>query len=140
MQIYILRHGIAENAEPGKPDSERALTEEGREKLRKVLKRARAADVTPVVILASPYRRALETADEAAEVLGFAGKIERTRSLTPEAPPSEIWEQLRTRQDEAPGLRESHEPLTSSLIAYLLDCPTLQVDVKKGALARIDCE
>ena len=39
MQIYLLRHGIAENALPGQPDSERALTAEGREKLRRVLKR-----------------------------------------------------------------------------------------------------
>ena len=40
MQIYLLRHGIAENAGPGQPDSERALTAEGREKLLRVLKRA----------------------------------------------------------------------------------------------------
>ena len=43
MQIYLLRHGIAEDGKPGRPDSERALTEEGREKLRRVLKRARSA-------------------------------------------------------------------------------------------------
>ena len=62
MQIYLLRHGIAEDAKPGRPDSERALTDEGRAKLRRVLKRARTADVTPSLILSSPYRRAMETA------------------------------------------------------------------------------
>jgi phosphohistidine phosphatase len=140
MQIYILRHGIAEDAAPGKPDSERALTEEGREKLRKVLKRARSAEVVPAVVLSSPYRRAIETAEMAAEVLGFAGKIERTRALTPDASPSDVWEELRTRKEEPAVLLASHEPLTGSLIAYLLDCSSLQVDVKKGALARIDCD
>ena len=45
MQIYLLRHGISEDARPGQPDTERKLTEEGREKLRRVLKRARAAEV-----------------------------------------------------------------------------------------------
>jgi len=44
MQIYLLRHGIAEDAKPGQPDADRALTAEGRDKLRRVLKRARAAE------------------------------------------------------------------------------------------------
>jgi phosphohistidine phosphatase SixA len=63
VQIYLLRHGIAENSTP---DSDRALTPEGREKLRRVLARARDADVAPSLILSSPYRRALETAEIAA--------------------------------------------------------------------------
>jgi phosphohistidine phosphatase SixA len=33
MQIYLLRHGIAEDAKPGQPDAERPLTDEGRDKL-----------------------------------------------------------------------------------------------------------
>ena len=74
MQIYLLRHGIAENASPGQPDSERALTAEGREKLRRVLKRARSAEVNPGAILSSPYKRALETAEVAAEALDSRAK------------------------------------------------------------------
>ncbi len=41
MQIYILRHGIAEDAAAGQSDSERALTSEGKKKLRNVLGVAR---------------------------------------------------------------------------------------------------
>ena len=131
MQIYLLRHGIAENALPGQPDSERALTAEGREKLRRVLKRARAAEVNPDTILSSPYKRALETAEVAAEVLGCQSEIERTRALLPEASPYDAWEEIRTA---------SHEPLMSSLAAFLLGCSALQVDMKKAALVRIDCD
>ena len=54
MQIYLLRHGIAEDPQSGRPDSERALTSEGRDKLRRVLKRARTADLDPGLILSSP--------------------------------------------------------------------------------------
>ena len=79
MQIYLLRHGIAEDAAPGRPDSERALTEEGRDKLRRVLRRARSADAAPSLILSSPYRRALETAALAAEMLSYPGRIVETR-------------------------------------------------------------
>jgi phosphohistidine phosphatase len=140
MQIYLLRHGIAENALPGQPDSERALTAEGREKLRRVLKRARAAEVNPDTILSSPYKRALETAEVAAEVLGCQSEIERTRALLPEASPYDAWEEIRTRRPDASILLASHEPLMSSLAAFLLGCSALQVDMKKAALVRIDCD
>jgi phosphohistidine phosphatase len=137
VQIYLLRHGIAENSTP---DSERALTAEGREKLRRVLARARAADVAPSLILTSPYRRAVETADVAVEVLGYQGKVVKTRALVPEASPFDTWEEIRKRPDESAILLASHEPLMSSLAAFLLASPGLMVDMKKAALVRLDCE
>ena len=140
MQIYLLRHGIAEDAGPALPDSERALTEEGREKLRRVLKRARAADVSIGVLLSSPLKRAAETAEVAAEVLGYTGKIVRSAALEPDASPREAWNEIRARRDEPSLLLASHEPLMSSLAAFLLGCPALQVDMKKAGLVRIDCE
>ena len=140
MQIYLLRHGIAENPERGHPDSERPLTAEGRDKLRRVLKRAATAGLDPSVILSSPYRRALETAAVAAEVLGFKGQIVRTTALAPESSPYDAWEELRNRKEERSILLSSHEPLMSTMAAFLLDSPTLQVDMKKAALVRIDCD
>ena len=138
MQIYLLRHGIAEDARAGQADAERALTGEGRERLRRVLKRARSAELDPTAILSSPYRRAVETATVAAEVLGYKGEIVRVKALTPEASPHDTWEEIRDRQEERSILLASHEPLMSSLAAFLLDSPALVVDMKKGALIRID--
>lgn len=140
MQIYLLRHGIAEDPRPGHPDSERALTSEGREKLKRVLKRARAAGLAPSLILSSPYRRALETADVAAEALDYQGRVARTRALLPEASPFDTWDEIRSRPQENAVLLSSHEPLMSSLAAFLLGSPALQVDMKKAALLRVDCD
>ena len=140
MQIYLLRHGIAENDAPGRPDSERALTPEGRDKLRRVLQRARDAGVSPSLILSSPYRRALETAEVAAAVLGYEGKIGKTATLTPGASPYDTWAEIRARPDERAVLLASHEPLMSSLAAFLLASPALSVDMKKAALLRVDCD
>src|SRR4051794_22792324 len=134
MQIYLLRHGIAEDPKPGRPDSERPLTSEGRDKLRRVLKRARTADLEPSLILSSPYRRALETAAVAADVLGYKGEIVQIRALVPEASPFDAWEEIRSRKEERAILLAGHEPLMSSMAAFLLDSPTLQVEMKKGAL------
>jgi phosphohistidine phosphatase len=140
MQIYILRHGTAEASGSGHADAERALTDEGREKLRKVLRRARVAGAEPGVILSSPYRRAWQTAEEAAEVLGYKGNIVRTPALTPEASPHDAWEEIQARRNEPAILLASHEPFTSSMVAFLLGSPALLVEMKKAALARIDCE
>ena len=140
MQIYLLRHGVAEDVRAGQPDSERALTDEGRDKLRRVLKRARGADLDPGVILSSPYRRAVETAAVAADVLGYKHEVVRTKALTPDASPHDAWEEIRDRRDERSILLASHEPLMSSMVAFLLDSPALMVDMKKAALVRIDCD
>jgi len=140
MEIYLLRHGIAEEGRPGERDSDRALTSEGREKLRRVLKRAHDAGVRPGVILASPYQRAVETAQLAAELLDYRGEIVKTRALVPDSSPQEAWDEIRSRRTEAAILLASHEPLMSSMAAFLLSSPALQVDMKKGALSRIDCD
>ena len=64
----------------------------------------------------------------------------RTRALEPEASPVDTWNEIRQRKDERAILLASHEPLMSSLAAFLLDSPALRVDMKKAALVRVDCE
>lgn len=140
MEIYLLRHGIAEDAAPGKPDSDRALTGPGRQKLRRVLARAKAAKVEPSLILSSPYRRALETAEVAVESLDYGGQVLKTAALVPNADPHDTWQEIREHQAEGSLLLASHEPLMSSLLAFLLNTPSLAVDFKKAALARVDCD
>ena len=140
MEIYILRHGIAEVAKPGAPDPERALTPEGKKKLREVLRVAKAAKVGPSLILTSPFRRAVETAEMAAEVLGYEQELVRTNALTPGSTPQEVWDEIRTHRDSDELLLAGHEPLLGHVMGYLLGTPTLLVDFKKGAICRIDME
>ncbi|HEY1340150.1 MAG TPA: phosphohistidine phosphatase SixA [Bryobacteraceae bacterium] len=140
MEIYLLRHGIAEDARAGESDADRALTSEGREKLRRVLKRARAADAKPSLILSSPLKRALQTAEEAAEALDYKGDMLETKALVPEASPDQVWDEIRTHRSERSILLASHEPLMSATVAYFLGYPGLQVEMKKAALVRVDCD
>ena len=44
MEIYLLRHGIAEDQRAGMRDADRALTSEGKKRLKEVLQVAKAAD------------------------------------------------------------------------------------------------
>jgi phosphohistidine phosphatase len=140
MEIYILRHGIAEDGQAGQPDGERALTAEGKKKLRNVLRAAAKAGVAPSLILTSPYRRALQTAELAAEILGYKGDLLRTKALQPGSEPQAVWEEIRVHKDQANILMAGHEPLFGRLTAYLLAAPTLQIDFKKGAIACVELD
>ncbi len=140
MEIYLLRHGIAEDRASSGRDADRRLTEEGREKLRKVLDRGHAAGVRPSLILTSPYRRALETAEIAAHELGYEGHILRTPSLIPGAAPHQVWDEIRSRPEEEAILLAGHEPLFSATVAFLLGSTREMVQFRKGALVRIDVE
>jgi phosphohistidine phosphatase len=140
MELYILRHGIAEDGQPGGRDADRALTAEGKRKLRDVLKLAAAAGVSPECILTSPYLRAVQTAEIAADVLGYRSELLRTDGLTPDSDPRGVWEEIRAHRSAASLLIAGHEPLFGRVTAYLLGCPSLSVDLKKGALVRIDID
>ena len=140
MEIYILRHGIAEDGHAGQPDADRALTADGRKKLRNVLRTAAAAGVAPSLILTSPLRRAVQTAQLAAEIFEYKGELLRTKALEPASSPKSVWDEIRVHKDEARILLSGHEPLFSRLTAYLLNSPELQIDFKKGALACVELD
>jgi phosphohistidine phosphatase len=138
MKIYLLRHGIAEIGRAGEPDSARALTAEGRNQLRETMKVAKEADVIPSLVISSPYRRAVETAEIAVEVLGYEGRIEKSSQLVPESSPEAVWNLLRENRTEDEVLVVGHQPLFGSATGFLLAAPNLLVDFKKGGIVRID--
>lgn len=141
MQVYLLRHGIAEEGKPGSPDSARALVPEGKRKLKEVLGVARGAGVKPSLVLTSPFRRAVETAQIAVAELGLnKSDMVQVQELIPTGDPAQVWAEMRLYKEEPALLLVGHEPLFSQLTAYLLGTPALLVDFKKGALARIDIE
>ncbi|MGD1094794.1 MAG: phosphohistidine phosphatase SixA [Bryobacteraceae bacterium] len=140
MEIYLLRHGIAEDHASSGRDSDRRLTEEGRQKLRKVLERAHGAGVSPEVILSSPYKRAVETAEIAANELDYEGKILRVDALTPDSSPLRIWNEIREHRDAVSILLAGHEPVFSATVASMLGSAREMVEFKKGGLVRIDVD
>ena len=133
-----MRHGVAEDTKSGGRDADRRLTEEGREKLRRVLERAHSAGVQPTLILSSPLKRAVETAEIAARELAYEGKILRAEALSPGSSPQAVWEEIRKYRDEKAILLAGHEPLFSATVGWMLGSTRAMVDFRKGALVRID--
>ena len=140
MEIYLLRHGSAERASAGEPDSSRSLTEEGHQEVRRVLAAAKLAHACPTLILSSPYRRAQETARLAADLLDSKQPVVTADALLPDSTPQAVWDEIRIHRDEPSLLLAGHEPLFSACTAYLLGTPDLQVDFPKAGMVHIDMD
>jgi phosphohistidine phosphatase len=140
MQVYLLRHGISEDARAGLNDADRALTPDGRRKLRQTLRAAIRSDVKPSLILTSPLKRAVQTAEIAKEVFACKSEVLRTNALLPGAAAEQVWDEIRVHKNETAVVLVGHNPLFDRLAGYLLGQPDLQVDFKKGAILRLDME
>ena len=111
---------MRKTATPGKRTPNGSLTPEGKKKLRATLRVARDGGMNASLIMTSPLRRAVQTAQIAAEVLDFKGELLRTKALIPASTPRTVWEEMRVHKNEAQILLSGHEPLFSSLAAFLL--------------------
>jgi phosphohistidine phosphatase len=140
MEIYILRHGDAEPRSAEGEDSERRLTPKGKRDVEHVMRAAYAAKARPELVLTSPYRRALETAQIAVHELDPPPPLAQTAALVPEGRLETLWKELRSHSMATEILLVGHEPQLSQLVAYLLAVPGLRFDMKKGALVRISME
>jgi phosphohistidine phosphatase len=140
MQVYLLRHGIAEEDRSGLSDADRALTQGGRGKVRQTLQAPSQADIRPTLILTSPLKRALQTAEIAREVFKYKCELVRSEALMPDSRVQEVWDEIRVHAGEPAIVLVGHNPQFGQLAGYLLGTPELQIDVKKGSLLRIDFE
>ncbi|WP_280568668.1 phosphohistidine phosphatase SixA [Chromohalobacter sp. 296-RDG] len=118
--LYIMRHG---EAVPGMPDSERSLTSQGEAEARAMgtwLNKALAGDMrTTLRIVASPYRRAQQTAQWMADPLGRP--VETLPIITPDDPLEPLIDWLQREVAHTPCLLVSHMPLVGALVGRLVE-------------------
>jgi phosphohistidine phosphatase len=143
MRIYLLRHGTAEDARHGVSDAERALTDEGWQRLQRAAPAWRALVETPGAVLVSPLRRAQETAVVLTDAVKFRGEVRTERSLLPDAPASLALNQLEV--EALSGVQSvvlvGHEPHLGYLLATLLTGhPRQSIPLKKGMLVGVETE
>jgi len=113
MKLWVLRHGEA--VPYGScPDSERALTEHGRQEA--LSSAARLIGQPLTAIYASPYLRAQQTAQIVREALGFEPEFRTVEWLKPESDPDKVTDQLVSVSNV---LLVSHNPLVGNLLSYL---------------------
>jgi phosphohistidine phosphatase len=138
--LYVLRHGVAEEALPGGDDRARRLTARGRAKMQKAAAGLRALGVRPDVILTSPLPRAAETAAIVASVCGRDAGPQELPQLAPGTAPPEVVRALRPFARREHVMLVGHEPQLSELVAALLTggMETIALDLRKGGCVAVE--
>lgn len=130
MQLYLIRHAIAEDGLPGQSDDKRPLTAKGIEKFKEVVQGLKQIDTAFDRLYHSPKLRAVQTADLLVPLLN--GETIVTPHLAADPGP----ELLKAITGESVAL-VGHEPWLSDLCAWLLmgRMDGGQFPFKKGGVA-----
>jgi phosphohistidine phosphatase len=143
MNLYLLRHGIAINAEEAASDGERPLTEKGDKRMRKAVRGLRRLDIAFDAILTSPLARARQTAEIVAAGLSLDAHLSVVESLQPGSSPENLLSSLSDYKNSENLLLVGHEPLLSDLAVFLITgkkARALDLSLKKGGLCRIEID
>jgi phosphohistidine phosphatase len=136
MELYLVRHAIAEPRKDGLRDEDRALTRAGK---RKALKAFRGLERLSKIdhVFSSPLVRAWETA----KILADTMDAERPRVLAALAPggePQGVLERLRREPPEARIALVGHEPGLGELATWLVARSGSGLELTKAGAIRLD--
>ncbi len=138
MRLLLLRHGMAEERSPGRPDEERRLTRDGIEKMREEAKAFLRIGLKPDLVLTSPLRRCAETAKIVADTLGVADRLYEEERIAPGFRLGDLQQIVERNPDAQQLMVVGHQPDLGIIAGQLIGAPAL--DLKKGGLVRIDTD
>lgn len=139
MLLYVFRHGIAhDRLDPDcPPDPERALTPLGVKRTRAAARGLAAIGVRPELVVTSPYLRAKQTAEIAAELLGCRRKLEFSEHLLPGGGASAFLTWLAERDVDS-ALCTGHAPNLDLLVAMATTRGETYTVLKKAGAACVE--
>jgi phosphohistidine phosphatase len=141
MDIYFLRHANAGEPKfsPAK-DEKRPIDKLGIEQSHDVGRALAALDVNPDVIIASPLRRATQTAAVVANELGYEDKVITDVALRPEASYDKFQDLLRRHGRREAIMLVGHNPSMTEFLNKLVygDGSPNSIELKKGAVAKVE--
>jgi phosphohistidine phosphatase len=142
MILYILRHGVAEDAAPGGDDASRRLTPRGRSKMEEAAAGMRALGLELDVLLTSPLPRAAETAAIVAAAYRGRPAPKEFPALAPGVAPAETLQVLRPFARYEHVMLVGHEPGLSRLASLVLtgSPDRLAIDLKKGGCIALELD
>ena len=142
MELYVIRHAIAQplGQQNDFTDEKRALTSEGRDRMREAVKGLRKLEIEFDLMLTSPLVRAVETAEIVALGLGFGKKeIEQTANLAPGASADELFVRIKRRTGTESIALIGHQPDLGGLISTIVyGDDRLAIQLKKGSVCLIN--
>jgi len=130
MDLFLIRHAIAEESRAGLPDAQRALTKKGRARFEAMVQRLDRAGFRFDRVYHSPWLRAAQTAELLAPLID--GPLVATEALA-QAPDLAFFASLKGKRVACVG----HQPWLSDAVALLTTgTPNGSwLRFKKGAIA-----
>jgi phosphohistidine phosphatase len=139
-ELYLIRHGVAEERGEAWPDdNKRPLTEEGMIRLRKSMRGLARVGVSFDIILTSPLVRTRQTAEIVASVFDPRPHIAAVDSLAPGGSHQAVLAELEKHSRRSRIALVCHEPGMGELASRLIGSRH-PLEFKKGAICRIDVE
>jgi phosphohistidine phosphatase len=143
MIVYFLRHASAgQHKISPKQDEKRPLDKVGEQQCHEIGRALAALGVKVESLISSPLTRAMQTAELAAQELGYKGKIDANDAMRPEAGYDQFQDLLtQYRKNEAIMVVGHNPSITEFLLRLLTGSDRSEcVDFKKGAVARVEVE
>lgn len=137
MLLYLMRHGVADDASPTGRDADRALSREGT--LRTAMVAKGFARLVPAFdrLITSPYARARGTAEIVARICGHAAEPLHDERMVPHARFDAFSDMLHEHDDAETLVVVGHEPSMSGFISGLCAGGALEIDVRKASVTAI---
>lgn len=135
MNLYLIRHAIAEEESPSGEDSQRLLTDKGAKKMRNIAKGLKALGVEFDYILTSPYIRAHQTAEILGDVFKMKKRIITSENLAPMGDPDQLLAEINEKYTVNSLAIIGHEPYLSILVSLLTaNGSPVEMTFKKGGV------
>ncbi|HKI38433.1 MAG TPA: phosphohistidine phosphatase SixA [Gemmataceae bacterium] len=142
MNLYLLRHAhaLAIGEQGIQTDEARPLSDEGRQQMELVGDAVKRLGLKIDLLLSSPLRRAMESAQELCRRLGLSGTALMTcDQLEPGGSLKKLMKRLRSLEANEVVL-VGHTPDLPWLAAWLIGSKRTEVEIAKAGLACIRCD
>jgi phosphohistidine phosphatase len=136
MQLFVIRHAIAEERRLDQDDAARELTDEGTRKMKQIVRGLSELDVELARVLTSPWERARQTAKLLAPI---ADGPPISTDLLCQPPRAELLALI--AEDNVPTAVVGHEPWLGELVAWLAFGDARRGEalaLKKGSVVELD--
>ncbi len=140
MILYLMRHASA-GAFRGNPvlDAKRGLVKEGKEQCVLMARVLSALKVQIDVIVSSPLKRCLQTAQFVGTELGYDAKVEASAALAPNGSFDDFQSLLAAYADREGVLAVGHNPNVFQFLGRLITGNGgASIRMRKGSIARVD--
>jgi phosphohistidine phosphatase len=142
MILYLMRHANAGIARDNPAlDTKRALIKEGKEQCMLMARVLSALKVQVDVIVSSPLKRALQTAQFVGTELGYEAKVEVSQALSLDADYTAFQNLLAKYADREGVLVVGHNPNLFQFLGRMVSGNGgAAIRMRKGSVARVDMD